>query len=101
MCEQMGNEPREEDLPPSWEDFPDIVIDAMNTFSQLGDRLYPEIGYVGKDYTNLPIFMELYKVSDREFFINILTWMDSRAIKKSQEQLKRQHEKLKRKNSSG
>lgn len=101
MCEQMGNEPRLEDFPPSWEDFPSIVIDAMNTFSQLGDRLYPEIGYVGKDYTNLPIFMELYQVSDREFFINILTWMDSRAIKKSQEQLKRQHEKLKRKNSSG
>ena len=38
---------------------------------------------------------------NKEFFINVLTWLDSRAIKKSQDQLKREHEKLKRKNSSG
>ncbi len=101
MQEQMEVEPREEDIPPDWADFPEIVIDAINTFNQLGDRAYPDIGYIGKDYTNLHLFIELYDIEDKEFFINVLTWLDSRAIKKSQDQLKREHEKLKRKNSSG
>ncbi len=102
MQEQMGVEPREEDVPPDWDDFPQIVIDAINTFNQLGDRAYPDIGYIGKDYTNLHLFIDLYGISsEKEFFIHVLTWLDSRAIKKSQEQLKREHEKLKRKNSSG
>lgn len=98
MAAQMGNEPILEDLPPSWDDLPDVVIDAVNTFSQLGDRIYPDIGYVGKDYTNLNVFINLYGVADNEFFINVLTWLDSRAIKKSQESLKRERDKLNRKN---
>jgi len=93
----MGNEPILEDLPPSWDDLPEVVIDAVNTFSQLGDRIYPDIGYVGKDYTNLNVFIDLYGVADNEFFINVLTWLDSRAIKKSQESLKRERDKLNRK----
>ena len=101
MQTQMGLEIIEEDIPPDWEDFPEVVIDAVNTFNQLGDRVYPDIGYIGKDYTNLPLFLDLYVISDKEFFINILTWLDSRAIKKSQDQLKREHDKLKRKHSSG
>ena len=101
MQTQMGQEIIEEDIPPDWEDFPTIVIDAVNTFNQLGDRVYPDIGYIGKDYTNLHLFLDLYGVSDTEYFINILTWLDSRAIKKSQDQLKREHDKLKRKNTRG
>ncbi len=101
MQEQMGVPPRSEDVPPDWEDFPDIVVDAVNTFNQLGDRAYPDIGYIGKDYTNLPLFLDLYGISDTEFFIHILTWLDSRAIKKSQERLKREHDKLKRTNTRG
>ncbi len=99
MQEQMGLEPLDGDIPPDWEDLPDIVIDAVNTFNQLGDRAYPEIGYIGKDYTNLYHFIDLYDISDTEFFLQLLTWLDSRAIKKSQELIKREHEKLKRKGS--
>lgn len=99
VCKQLNTEPKEEKCPPSWEDFPEVVIDALNTFNQLGDRVYPEIGYVGKDYTNLNIFIDLYKVEDKEFFIQLLTWLDSRAIKKSSEHLKREYDKLKRTSS--
>tara|TARA_B100000902_G_scaffold334525_1_gene333728 strand:- start:1960 stop:2274 length:315 start_codon:yes stop_codon:yes gene_type:complete len=99
MQEQMGLEIIEEDIPPSWEDMPEVVIDAVNTFNQLGDRAYPDIGYMGKDYTNLNHYMELYTISDKEFFLQLLNWLDSRAIEKSQDRLKREHEKLKRKNS--
>ena len=93
----MGQEPDPKEIPPSIEDFPDIAIEAMNTFSSLGDRVYPDIGYMGKDFTTLPYYIEMYGVEDTELFLEILTYLESRAIKNSQEQLKREREKLKRK----
>ena len=97
MMEQLGKEPIEEEIPPDWEDLPEIVVQAVSSFNMLGDRAYPEIGYVGKDYTNLSTYMEIYEIQDQEYFLEILQFLDSRAIKKSQEQLKREHDKLKRK----
>ena len=97
MCEQLEQEPIEEEIPPDWVDFPEVVHNAMNTFNMLGDRVYPEIGYMGKDYTNLPYFIEQYEPDDKEFFLVILDWLDSRAIKTSQEHLKKERDKLKRK----
>ena len=97
MCEQLEQEPKDDEIPPDWEDFPEIVRDAINTFNQLGDRVFPEIGYVGKDYANVQYYIEVYDIDDIEFFLEILSWLDSRAIKKSSENLKRQYDKLKRK----
>lgn len=97
MCEQLGKEPSDKEIPPDWEDFPEIVQEAINTFNGLGDRIFPDVGYTGKDYTNLPHFLKLYEITDTEFFLEVISWLDSRAIKKSQEQLKREHDKLKRK----
>jgi hypothetical protein len=99
MCEQLGTEPKEEEIPPDWEDFPEIVHQAVSAFNTLGDRVYPEIGYVGKDYTNLPILIDIFEIEDKEFFLEILSWLDARAIKKSSENLKREYDKLKRKPS--
>ena len=99
MKEQLGQPPIEEEIPPNWEDFPDIVNIAVKTFSMLGDKVYPDIGYTGKDYTNLNYFIDAYGIEDKEYFLELLHWMDSRVIKKSAEEMKRQHEKLKRKSS--
>ena len=95
MQEQLGREAT--DPPPDFNDLPEVAQDAINTFNLLGDRVYPDIGYIGKDYTNLNHYIELYKIDDKEFFMELLAWLDSRAIKKSSEMLKREHEKLKRK----
>ena len=97
MCEQLGKEPVEEEIPPEWEDFPEIVVQAITTFHMLGDRVYPEIGYMGKDYTNLNHYIEMHEPEDKEFFLVLLDWLDSRAIKASQEHLKKERDKLKRK----
>ncbi len=99
LCEQMGNEPIEEEIPPDWDDFPEIVIYALNTFNLLGDRVAPDIGYVGKDYTTLNNYIELYGIEDKEFFLRLLSWLDSRAIKKSSDQMKREYDKIKRQSS--
>ncbi len=98
MMEQLEKEPIESEIPPEWDDLPDIVIQAINTWNHLGDRAYPEIGYTGKDFTNLPYWIELYEIEDMEFFLILLHWLDDRAIKKSSEQLKKEYEKLKRQN---
>jgi len=97
MMEQLGQEPKDNEIPPDWEDMPEIVIHAVNTYNMLGDRVFPEIGFTGKDYTNLPYYIDLYGVTDMEFFLELLSWLDSRAIKKSSEQLRKEYDKLKRK----
>ena len=96
MCEQLGKEPNPDEIPPSWEDFPDIAMQAMNTYSMLGDRVYADVGFVGKDFTNLPIYLEIYGVEDKELFLEILSYLESRAIEQSQEHLKKERDKLKR-----
>lgn len=95
--EQLGREPDPDKCPPDIEDFPEIVIDSLNIFNALGDRIYPEIGYIGKDYTNLPILLEVYKIEDRDLCIQVLARLDARVIKKSQEDLKREYAKMKSK----
>jgi hypothetical protein len=99
MCEQLGKDPDPDEIPPDWDDFPEIVISAISTYNNLGDRIYPEVGYIGKDYTNLPYFLDVYDVEDKEFFLEILSWLDSRAVQKSRDVIKRENDKLKRKSS--
>lgn len=99
MKEQLGQEPVESEIPPDLEDFPEIVNYAISTFNLLGDKVYPEIGYTGKDYTNLPYILEIYNIDDKEYFLELLNWLDARAIKKSSEQMKKEYEKLKRQSS--
>ncbi len=97
MQEQMGQPIEEDKIPPTLEDFPDEVGYALEMFNRLGDRVYPDIGYIGKDFTNLNLYMEVYGVEDKDFLLEIIEWLDARAIKKSAEQLKRQYDKMKRK----
>ena len=99
MIEQLGKEPSENEIPPDWEDLPEIIMCAVSTFNSLGDRVFPEIGYIGKDYTNLQHYLQVYEIEDKEYFLEILSWLDSRAIKKSSEQMKKEDDKLKRKSS--
>ena len=99
MMEQMGREPSEREIPPDFEDLPDIFTYAVQTFNLLGDKIVPDIGYIGKDYTNLSEFIDIWEIEDKQYFLEILSWLDSRAIKKSSEHMKRERDKLKRKSS--
>lgn len=100
MQEQLGQEPDWDRCPPGVEDFPPILVEVLNIFSGLGDRVYPDVGYVGKDYTNLPIYLQIYDVdpADYELVMRILYSLDSHVINKSQQRLKEEHNKLKSKN---
>ena len=99
MMEQMGEEPDWEKCPPDWEDFPDVVVITMNIFNSMGDRVYPEIGYIGKDYTNFDFLLKHYGIEEhnKEFVFELLLWLDSRAIEESQKKLKAEYDRMKRK----
>ena len=97
MVEQTGEEINWDRIPPEPEDFPEVVIKAMNVFNSMGGRIYPDIGYIGKDYTLLSELMLLYPINNKDFFLEVLEWLDARVIKQSADQLKREYDKMKRK----
>ena len=45
--------------------------------------------------------MKIYGIEEKEkdFLLEVIEWLDARAIKKSQEHLKREYDKMKRKSS--
>jgi len=95
ICEQMGSEPDESKCPPDFEDFPEPVQQAIHVFNMLGDRAYPDIGYLGKDYTSLPLHMQVSGVQNKEIFLETLVRLDAHLIKKSAEQLKKARDSAK------
>jgi len=97
ICEQLGQEPDPERIPVEWADLPELTRDSINIFNTLGDRIVADIGYLGKDYSNLGNLLDAYKIEDVALALDIIFWLDSRAIKQSQDHMKREREKLKRK----
>lgn len=95
MIEQLEKEPDPNKIPPGIEDFPFDVQKAMAIFNKLGDRIFPDIGYLGKDYSQLPIMMDIYEVEDRKIFLETLLRLDQKIIEKSQAEIKAARERLK------
>lgn len=95
-CEFRGIEPNLEKCPPGIEDLPDEVIEALDIYNRLGDRVADNIGYLGKDYTLLPVLFTEFDIKDRKLTIEILNIIDGVIIKKSAEELKKAHEDIKR-----
>ena len=98
MCEQTGEEINWDKCPPDVEDFPDLIIDILNIFNSLGDKIFPDIGYIGKDFTNFDFLMERYTIQEKDidFVFNTILWLDSRAIEKSQKKIKAEYDRMKR-----
>ena len=99
MCEQTGEEINWEKCPPEIEDFPTSILTALNIFESLGIRVYPDVGYVGRDYTNLNLLYDLYNVEkhQEDWIFELLLFLDSRAIEESQQKLKAEMDRIKRK----
>jgi hypothetical protein len=98
MMEQMNEEPNWEKCPPDWDDFPQIVIDSINLYHSMGDRIYPDIGYIGKDFTNFEFYIKHFGIENYQidFVVEIIQWMDRRAIEISQRRLKAERDRYKR-----
>ena len=99
MMDQMNEEPDWDKCPPDWEDFPELVVTCMNLYHSMGDRIFPDIGFIGKDYTNFKFLLENYGLEEhqKDFVFDTLLWLDSRAIEASQKRLKAEYDRMKRK----
>lgn len=97
LCDQMGQPPSEDKCPPEFEDFPLPIQQAIEVFNKLGDRVYPDIGYVGKDFVSLPLHMKVAGVTEEDIFLEALIRLDAHLIKRSSEQMKKARESVKRK----
>ncbi len=99
MVEQTGEEIDWDRCPPEIEDFPDSVHTAMNIYNSLGDRIYPDVGFTGKDFTNLSLLYENYYIEEHEkdWIFELLLFLDSYNIKESQQRIKSEIDRIKRK----
>ena len=100
MVEQTGEEIDWDRCPPEAEDFPDVVLNILNVFNSMGSRIYPEIGYVGKDFTSYEFLLERHGIQEhqKDYTLDLVLWLDSREIEESQRRLKAEYDKMKRKN---
>ncbi len=83
-------------------DFPEDLQVAFFVFNLLSDRYSDASGiYLGKHWTDFPYFIQLYKISNPEFLIEILKMYEAMLINKSIEDYKARTEADERKNSAG
>ena len=99
MVEQTGEEIDWDKCPPDTEDFPSIVIDTLSIFNSLGDRIYPDIGYIGKDFTSYELLLGRYGIQEhqKDYALDLVLWLDNREIEESQRRMKAEYDKIKRK----
>jgi hypothetical protein len=95
LCEQLHEEPDPEKIPPEIQDFPQDAQKAILIFNKLGDKVIADIGYMGKDYTSLETYMNVYEVDDRKLFLETLLRLDSKIIEKSAAKMAAERERLK------
>lgn len=89
MCEQLGTEPLESEIPMEIDDFPAEVQQAITVYYKLRDEWDTMNGvYLGKSYAGLGEILDIFEVEkeDRKLFLEWITVLDnarSKAIESS------------------
>ena len=92
---ERGLEPDPEKIPVGAEDLYYDAQLALNIYGRLGNRVYGDVGFVGKDYTNLPILIKFHEIVDTDFLLELLNVIDEHNIEKSQKAMKAEYDKIK------
>ena len=101
MCEQLGNEPIEEEIPADYDDFPFSMQMAIKIYYILSDKWEGFSGqYMGKDYTLLPYIAKLYEIDNEVQLLEFLLLIDRIISKKRSEEHKRRSNKTSGKKSA-
>lgn len=80
MCEALGTEPVESEIPVELEDFPEEVQQAMLVYYKLRDDWDTMNGnYMGKSYQGLKDVLDILEIesADRKFVLDLIQVMDS------------------------
>ena len=79
ICEQMGSEPIEEEIPVDMEDFPIEIQQVLNIYFKLRDEWDGMSGsYMGKSYAGLGDILDIHGIekADKEYVLDWLTVID-------------------------
>ncbi len=80
MCEALGSEPVEEEIPVEMDDFPVEVQEAISVYYKLKDEWDTMNGvYMGKSYAGFTDILDILEVpfSDRKYLLEWITVMDA------------------------
>ena len=80
MCEMLGTEPKDEDIPVELEDFPLEVQQALNVYRMLRDEWDAMSGvYLGKSLIGITEIMDATEIdlADRKLTITLIRMIDS------------------------
>lgn len=89
MCEALGNEPIDEEIPIEIDDFPDEVQEAISIYYKLRDEWDTMNGiYMGKSFAGLGDILDILEVpmQDRKLLLEWVSVMDAARSKIYQEQ---------------
>ena len=76
MCEQMGTEPEEDEIPVEVDDFPELVQQAFVIYNVLADQWDGMSGqYMGKDYSIVFNLYVLYGIDNKEEQVLVLMFL--------------------------
>lgn len=79
MCEMLGSEPKDSEIPVEFQDFPDAVQQAFIVYNKLRDDWDTMNGvYMGKSYQGLQEIFEIYEIDreNRKMFLDWFTTID-------------------------
>ncbi|ASV43632.1 hypothetical protein [Vibrio phage JSF12] len=94
ICALENTKPDPNLMPLELEDFPDIVQTAVNLYNRLPDRLVStELGplYSGKDINSLDTLFSIYEIYDKEdqkLILEILQFIDKKAVEREVKRFK-------------
>lgn len=75
ICEQLGTEPIEEEIPIEMDDLPDEIQEALNIYFRLRDEWEGFSGtYMGKNFSGLADILDIYQVS-KDSRQDVLDWI--------------------------
>jgi hypothetical protein len=78
MCEMLGSQPSEEEIPVEFEDFPLEVQEAYLLYNILSDNWDGMSGtYMGKDLSGIKDIMEIYGIEDARLTLQLINSIDS------------------------
>lgn len=79
LCEALGNEPVEEEIPVEMDDFPMEVQVAIHVYNKLRDEWEGMSGtYMGKSLVGLKDILDIYEIpfEDRRYLLDWINVMD-------------------------
>ena len=80
MCNMLGSEPVDSEIPVEIDDFPHEVQQAINIYFRLRDEWDTMNGvYLGKSYTSIGEIFDIFEVekSSRRFYLEWISTLDS------------------------